>query len=716
MSVAACVAGGIKEMIIAACTALVLDAAEPADKAVLDRLRADPVIELIDHSDAQLEEVRKLLPPPDPELVAEPCRWAYYPWRRTVVAVLAPRAFRLVRLDRNRNMITAEEQARLGALRIGVAGLSVGHIIAHTLAAQGMCGELRLADFDRLELSNLNRVPATVFDLGVNKAEAAARRIAELDPYLPVRVLAAGLTIDTVDEFLDGLDIVVEECDSLAMKVVVREGARARRIPVLMASSDRGLVDVERFDLEPERPILHGLLGELDFARLPQMSSREMVPHLLRFLEAEQLSPRLAASAVELGRQLSTWPQLAGDVVLGATAVAESVRRIGVGEALRSGRARIDVVGRLNQLDEPEMTVDHPLPENYSDPALPGVSGIITAAAIRAPSGGNSQPWHIDTTTDAITIRLAPQHTSTMDVGFRGSAVALGAALFNAKVAAASERVLGPVGLTESVDDTPLQAVLQLSGGGDSDLVGLYQPMLARETNRRLGTSRPIPTATIELLHTVCEREGAALHLLTQHYDIVRAATILAAADRIRYLTPKLHADMVSELRWPSNGSADTGIDVRSLELDPGDLAVLDILTRPDVMTQLFQWGAGTALGDDTRRRVTASSAIAVVAAPGATLTDYARGGSAAEAVWITAQQHGLTVQPISPVFLYACDVEDFSELSKAFGHELAELQREFRQLFGMPSDGSAALVLRLAFAEPASVRSRRSLGRVGML
>jgi len=54
--------------------------------------------------------------------------------------------------------------------------------------------------------------------------------------------------------------------------------------------------------------------------------------------------------------------------------------------------------------------------------------------------------------------------------------------------------------------------------------------------------------------------------------------------------------------------------------------------------------------------------------------------------------------------------------LSKAFGHELAELQSEFRQLFGMPSDGSAALVLRLAFAEPASVRSRRSLDRVGVL
>jgi len=252
------------EMTLRSGAAAVLDAADPADHAVLERLRADPAIEFIDESERQLEELRKLLPPPEPEVVAEPSRWAYYPWRRTVVAVLGPRAFRAVRLDRNRNMITAEEQARLGALRIGVAGLSVGHVIAHTLVAQGMCGELRLADFDLLDLSNLNRVPATVFDLGINKVEVAARRIAELDPYLQVGVLAAGLTVDTVDEFLDGLDIVVEECDSLDMKALVREGARARRIPVLMASSDRGLLDVERFDLEPQRPILHGLLGDLD--------------------------------------------------------------------------------------------------------------------------------------------------------------------------------------------------------------------------------------------------------------------------------------------------------------------------------------------------------------------------------------------------------------------------------------------------------------------
>jgi len=701
-------------MTITSCTAQVLDAADPTDNAVLERLRADPAIEFLDHRKEQLEELRRLRPPPDPELVAEPCRWAYYPWRRTVVAVLAPRAFRAVRLDRNRNMITAEEQVRLATLRIGVVGLSGGHVIAHTLAAQGLCGELRLADFDRIELSNLNRVPATVLDLGLNKAKVAARRIAELDPYLLVRVLDVGLTVDTVDEFLDGLDIVVEECDSLDMKAILRERARARRIPVLMATSDRGLLDVERFDLEPQRPILHGLLGELDVALLSSMSSREKLPHMLGFLEAEQLSPRGAASAVEIDRTLSTWPQVSSDVVLGATAIAEAVRRLGLGEDLRSGRIRLDVGAALNRLHEPQMSTDGPPPPTESyDSALPGASGVIAAAAIRAPSASNAQPWRVETRPDVVIIRLAPEYTSTLDMGLRASAVALGAALFNAKVAAAAQQVLGPVSLLSDVAGAPLQATLHLRAGGDPELAALYKPMLARETNRRLGTSRPISRHTIAPLRTIAEREGAQLQIVTERDDIARVATILAAGDRARYLTPQLHAEMISELRWPGDPCPDTGIDVLSLELEPDDLAVVDILKRPDVMAHLAQWNAGTALGEDTRRRVLASSAVAVISVPGGTLIDYARGGSAAEAVWITAEQHGLAVQPISPVFLYACDAKDLTELSTPFADELGDLQQEFRQLVRIPADASPALVLRFAVTGPASVRSRRNIDRV---
>jgi molybdopterin/thiamine biosynthesis adenylyltransferase len=697
----------------AAFNAQILSAEDPGGGELLDRLRADPRIEFIDHRTELLSCLHQLCPAPQPDVIAEPTRWAYYPWRRAVVAVLGPRGFRALRLDRNRNLITADEQERLAALRIGIAGLSVGHVIAHTLAAEGLCGALRLADFDQLELSNLNRVPATTLDIGVNKAVVAARRIAELDPYLRVEVMASGLTPESLDDFLDELDIVVEECDSLDMKVMVREAARDRRLPVLMATSDRGLVDVERFDLEPQRPVMHGLLGDVDSAYLSGLPSRDRIPHMLRHLDATRSSGRLTASLVEVGKTLSTWPQLAGEVAIGGAAVAEAVRRIGLHEPLRSGQARIDISQALDRIGDPGATEDvqpsaGDTPHEPADTDEPiDTVATIAEAAIRAPSGGNSQPWTVETRAGSVVIRLAPERTSMMDVAFRGSAVGIGAAAFNARVAAAALRVLGPVEWT--VDGpSPLETTLRLGHGEDAELAGLYQAMLRRETSRHHGTPQHIAAETVTLLHDWARREGARLQFLTARHDIEHAAGIFAAADRIRFLTPRLHGEMIAELRWPGEEPVDSGIDVRSLELDPGGLAVLEILRRPDVMALLAQWNAGEALGDDVYERVRATSAVGVITVQGHELTDFARGGSAVEAVWIAAQQHGLAVHPVSPVFLHAVHRDELSELSPSFATTLGRLQSAFRELAGTQSDESHVLILRFAHADPGSIRSRR--------
>jgi molybdopterin/thiamine biosynthesis adenylyltransferase len=702
--------------------AQILDPADPADGEILEELRRDPGIEFLDHHGRQLASLNGLRPVPDPDLLAEPGRWAFYPWRRTAVSVLGPRGFRVLRLDRNRNSITAAEQDRLRALSIGVAGLSVGHIVAHTLAMQGVCGNLRLADFDELELSNLNRVPATVFDLGVNKAHVAARRIAELDPYLPVEVFETGLNAETLDAFVDGLDIVVEECDSLHMKAVLRVAAQQRRIPVLMATSDRGIVDVERFDDEPGRPILHGLLGQLDIDLLPGMTNREKIPHILRHLEADRLSARIAASLIEIDKSVSTWPQTAADVGIGACALTEAVRRIGLGEHLRSGRTRLDIGWALDQIHEPEMGhhsgdddewIEAPGSAGTSE-ATPGeLLGDLAVAAMRAPSGGNVQPWRIEVQPDGVDIEIAPTYTSTMDVGFRGSAVAVGAALLNTRIAAAAHRALGEVTVSEEAGGVPLQVRLRLGVGADPDLAGLFAAMMARETNRHHGEPHALDAELVAALAAAAEQQGGRLRLLTDRADMERAATIFAAADRIRFLTPHLHAEMISELRWPGDPDPDAGIDVRNLEFDEGDMAVLGVLRRPDVMAQLADWNAGSALGEDMRDRILASSALAVISVPGRNLRDYAIGGSAVEAVWITAQQRGVGAQPVSPVFLYAQTAEDLHELSPSFAGELSSLQRDFDELIGRDADESIALTLRLAVTPPTSLPSRRSRDRL---
>jgi nitroreductase len=332
----------------------------------------------------------------------------------------------------------------------------------------------------------------------------------------------------------------------------------------------------------------------------------------------------------------------------------------------------------------------------------------VAEAAVRAPSGGNAQPWHVEARAKSVVIRLAPECTSLMDVGFRGSAVAIGAALFNAKVAAAAWNVLGPTVWKTGDVTCPLEVALRLDDGDNAELAGLYQPMLRRETNRHLGVSQPIAAETVTLLHDVARREGGRLCLLQAREDIEKVASIFAAADRIRYLTPHLHKEMISELRWPGAEPADTGIDVRSLELDFADLAVLSVLRRADVMAELAQWNAGAALGDDVRKRVRTSSAVAVITVHGHELTDFACGGSAVEAVWVVAQQLGLAVQPISPVFLHAVYPDELVELSPSFATALQSLQADFRELAGTKEDESQILVLRFAHARRASVQSRR--------
>jgi hypothetical protein len=165
---------------------------------------------------------------------------------------------------------------------------------------------------------------------------------------------------------------------------------------------------------------------------------------------------------------------------------------------------------------------------------------------------------------------------------------------------------------------------------------------------------------------------------------------------------------MFEELRFPGDPSPDTGIDVRSLELEPAHLVMLDILRRSEAMADLAAWNAGTALGDDTYGRVAASSAIGVISVRGQSLTDYARGGSAVESVWIRAQQHGLAVQPVSPAFLYAHDEKDLAELSPAFAGDLGDLQYNFRKLANTEAGESQVLVLRFSRAPRPSVLSRR--------
>jgi hypothetical protein len=275
--------------------------------------------------------------------------WAWYPWSGRLVHVLPREEFRLVRTDRNRGRIERPEQRRLFGTRIGIIGLSVGNSAALTFALEGIGGAYKLADFDEFGLSNLNRLRGGVHDLGVNKAVLSARQMFEIDPYLDIEIQRDGLNPDTIEGFFrGGIDLLVEECDTPWVKIAAREYARDLGIPVVMDCNDRGMLDVERFDTEPDRPLLHGLLGDVKSVDLLELSHQDKVELILAMVDADRISPELAASFGELGRTLSSWPQLASGVALGGALCGEAARRILLGRACASGRFYTDLGEQLH--------------------------------------------------------------------------------------------------------------------------------------------------------------------------------------------------------------------------------------------------------------------------------------------------------------------------------------------------------------------------------
>ena len=265
--------------------------------------------------------------------------WIYYPWNGKIVHLLDEDEFIVVRTNRNKHKITTQEQQHLSHKKIGVMGLSVGQSVSLTLAMERGFGELRIADFDELDLSNINRIRTGVQNLKIKKTVIVAREIAEIDPFLNVVCFEEGITATNLDTFLEGLDLLIDECDSFDIKINSRKKAKSLGIPVLMEGSDRGTIDIERFDLEPERPVLHGMVEHLDMEKYASLTTMdERIPYMTAVTGVETLSPRMKASAIEIMSTISTWPQLASAVTYGGGVTADLARKILLGNLSVSGR------------------------------------------------------------------------------------------------------------------------------------------------------------------------------------------------------------------------------------------------------------------------------------------------------------------------------------------------------------------------------------------
>ncbi|MBC8151040.1 MAG: ThiF family adenylyltransferase, partial [Bacteroidetes bacterium] len=227
-------------------------------------------------------------------------------------------------------------------------GLSVGHSAAVTIAMERSAGTIRIADFDDLELSNLNRIRAGVFELGLPKWLIAARTIAETDPYINVEVFPDGVKEENIERFMNQCDVVIDACDGLAAKAMIRIEALERKIPVIMDTSDRGMLDIERYDiLNSTDGFLH---GRIDSERMTLLRKRSHwdTETLNLFIDFSTASERGQMSLAKMGTDLVGWPQLYSDVASGSAFAAEAARRLLLGEDIPDSRLYLEIDEQLS--------------------------------------------------------------------------------------------------------------------------------------------------------------------------------------------------------------------------------------------------------------------------------------------------------------------------------------------------------------------------------
>ncbi len=140
---------------------------------------------------------------------------------------------------------------------VAVTGCSVGNNAAHAIVRDIRPGQIKIADPKDYHLTNANRVHLTFEDFGRNKALVTAEQIHAVDPYIRVSPYSEGAHQGNLDDFLEGVTLLVEECDDIDTKITIREKARVLGIPVLMVTDlgSAAQLDVRRFDLDRSLPI-----------------------------------------------------------------------------------------------------------------------------------------------------------------------------------------------------------------------------------------------------------------------------------------------------------------------------------------------------------------------------------------------------------------------------------------------------------------------------
>ena len=146
-------------------------------------------------------------------------------------------------------------------LVIGMGGL--GTPAAQFLAAAGI-GKITICDADHVDLTNLQRqVLYATADIGARKVDAAAQRLAAINPDVRVVRVPERVGPEALAPLVAAADVVLDGCDNFATRHAVNRACVAAGKPLVSGAAIRFDGQIAVFDTrDAASPCYHCLFGE----------------------------------------------------------------------------------------------------------------------------------------------------------------------------------------------------------------------------------------------------------------------------------------------------------------------------------------------------------------------------------------------------------------------------------------------------------------------
>ena len=302
------------------------------------------------------------------------------------------------------------------------------------------------------------------------------------------------------------------------------------------------------------------------------------------------------------------------------------------------------------------------------------------AAAIRAPSLHNSQPWLFRLRDGAVEVLAdASRQLTVADTAGWAVRVACGAATLNARLA------LATAGRPAQVTVRPLGAgsdvVARLTRGPDRAPTYLESDLFAavprRYSNRRPFWPQPVPPDVRARLVAAARAESAWLDLLVGMTALSGFAEIARSADRVLSRDPRYHSELIT---WMHADTSRDGVPAT---------AGAPTAEPQDLLPQRSYGDRRRAPGRDFEPE----PLVAILGVAGDTPTDQIVAGQALQRILLTATDAGL-----------AC-----SMMSQPI--EVPAAREQLRRSLGR--SGTPQMALRLGYGDPGRLTPRRDVADV---